>query len=110
MAKDTKKMGRPWREVRRTFSPGVEAEIAAKVAATRASMPLAGLRQAKRYTQETLAEAMGLDRQSAVSRLEHQTDMYVSTLRRYIEAMGGELDIVARFPEGEVRIDQFEAA
>ena len=34
--------------------------------------------------------------------------MYVSTLRKYIEAMGGHLDIVARFPDGEVRINQFE--
>ena len=33
--------------------------------------------------------------------------MYVSTLRKYIEAMGGELDIIARFPEGAVRIRQF---
>ena len=36
--------------------------------------------------------------------------MYVSTLRRYIEAMGGELDVVARFPDGDVRITQFQMA
>ena len=34
--------------------------------------------------------------------------MYVSTLRKYIEAMGGELDIIARFPEAAVRIRQFQ--
>ncbi len=34
--------------------------------------------------------------------------MYVSTLRSYIEAMGGRLDIVAHFPDGDVRINQFE--
>jgi len=34
--------------------------------------------------------------------------MYISTLRRFIEAMGGELDIRAHFPEGDVRINQFE--
>jgi hypothetical protein len=34
--------------------------------------------------------------------------MYVSTLRKYIEALGGELDIIARFPEGAVRIRQFQ--
>jgi hypothetical protein len=36
--------------------------------------------------------------------------MYVSTLRRYVEAMGGELDIFARFPDGSVRITQFHGA
>ncbi len=107
MAKTTKKY-RTWKEVRPSLSPEDEAEIAAEVAAMRASMPLAELRQARQFTQETLAEAMGVDRQASISRLEHQTDMYVSTLRRYIEAMGGELNIVARFPEGEVRITQFQ--
>ncbi len=34
--------------------------------------------------------------------------MYISTLRSYVEAMGGQLDIVARFPEGEVHINQFK--
>jgi hypothetical protein len=33
--------------------------------------------------------------------------MYVSTLRRFVEALGGELEVVARFPEGSIRIDQF---
>ena len=37
----------------------------------------------------------------------HRTDMYVSTLRRFVEAMGGELEIVARFPDGSVQITQF---
>jgi len=46
--------------------------------------------------------------QAAISRIEHRADAYVSTLRRYIEALGGELVILARFREGEVRITQFE--
>jgi hypothetical protein len=45
-----------------------------------------------------------------VSKIEKRTDMYVSTLRRYIEAMGGQLDVVARFPDGDVRITQFQTA
>ncbi len=40
--------------------------------------------------------------------MERRTDMYISTLRSYIEAMGGKLDIVARFPEGEIKIIQFK--
>ena len=80
---------------------------AARAKALLAEMPLQGLRQARRLSQEELAESLG-QRQSGVSKLEQRTDMYVSTLRRYIEAMGGHLDIVARFPEGDVRINQFE--
>ncbi len=46
--------------------------------------------------------------QAAVSKLEHQSDMYISTLRRFLEAMGARLQIVASFPEGDVCINQFE--
>ena len=47
-------------------------------------------------------------KQSNVSRIEKRTDMYISTLRSVIKAMGGDLEIVARFPDGNVRINQFE--
>lgn len=73
-----------------------------------AAMPLAELRAARRMTQETLAEAYGAQ-QATISKLENRTDAYVSTIRRYIEAMGGTLEIVARFADGDVRIDQFGA-
>ena len=46
-------------------------------------------------------------RRATISKLERRTDMYLSTLRSYIQAMGGDLEITARFPEGEIRIDQF---
>lgn len=71
------------------------------------SMALDELRDALRMTQQELAQTLNVD-QSAVSKLEHRTDMYVSTLRRCIAAMGGELEIRAVFPQGTVRIDQFE--
>jgi len=64
------------------------------------------LRRARRVTQDTLAMAMQTS-QSEVSKLEQRTDTYVSTLQSYIRALGGELDIVARFPEGSVKICQF---
>lgn len=47
-------------------------------------------------------------RQATISKLERRADMYVSTLRDVISALGGELKITARFPEGEVRIKQFD--
>ena len=66
---------------------------------------LGELRRARQLTQETLAETLGMS-QSEVSKVERRTDLYVSTLRRYIEAMGGELQIFARFPNGEVEVIQ----
>ncbi len=72
-----------------------------------AQMPLHELRRARKLSQEALAQELG-QRQSGISKIEKRTNMYVSTLRRYIEAMGGHLEIVARFPEGEVLINQFE--
>lgn len=72
----------------------------------RASIPLHELRRAREMSQATLAELLEMD-QGNLSKLEQRTDMYVSTLRRYVQAMGGELEIVARFREGEYRINQF---
>ena len=70
------------------------------------AMTLNELRRTRRVTQDRLASAMQTS-QSEVSKLEQRTDAYVSTLHSYIRALGGELDIVARFPEGYVRISQF---
>ena len=69
-------------------------------------LPLQELRQARQMSQERLAQILDT-KQANVSRLERRTDMYISTLRSYIEAMGGELDIVARFPDGEIHVNQF---
>jgi DNA-binding XRE family transcriptional regulator len=66
------------------------------------------LRKALHCSQEKVAEQLGVN-QAAVSKIEHRTDMYVSTLRAYIEAMGGSLEIVAQFPGSPpVHISQFK--
>lgn len=71
-----------------------------------AAMPLQELRKALQLTQQQVAATLSMN-QAAVSKMEGQTDMYVSTLRRFIEAMGGELRVVAHFPQGDVEINQF---
>jgi len=71
-----------------------------------AEMPLLELRRARELSQEQLAEILHI-KQASVSKLERRTDMYIRTLRSYIEAMGGELEISAVFPEGRVSINQF---
>ena len=73
-----------------------------------AEMPLHELRRARGLSQEVLAKALQI-KQPNVAKLEKRTDIYISTLRSTIEAMGGELDIVARFPDGAVRITNFSS-
>ena len=57
-------------------------------------------------TQKALGKALNVN-QPAVAKLERRTDMYVSNLRAYIEAVGGRLNITAQFPQGNVTITNF---
>jgi predicted transcriptional regulator len=70
-------------------------------------MSLHELRQARGLSQTTLANALNVQ-QPSVAKMERRTDMYISTLRGYIEAMDGMLEIVAHFPDGSVKITNFE--
>lgn len=96
-----------WSEIRRKHAPEVEEKIRRRVKAAARVMTLHQLRQARKLTQVNLAETLGIN-QGAVSTMEKRADMYVSTLRNYIEAMGGNLRITADFPEGSVEIAHFE--
>ena len=64
------------------------------------------LRAARELTQEHLAALPGI-KQASISKMERRTDMYIGTLSKFIEAMGGQLEIRACFPDGSVRITQF---
>jgi DNA-binding XRE family transcriptional regulator len=66
------------------------------------------LRRARQLTQAKIAETLGVN-QGEVSKIEHRTDLYLSTLSEYVEALGGALEIRAVFPDSEVRITQFES-
>jgi len=66
------------------------------------------VREARERSQVEMAKLLRIN-QAGVSKLERRTDMYLSTLRSFIEAMGGKLEIIARFPDQAVRITQFEA-
>ncbi len=70
-------------------------------------MALQDLRQSRNLTQQDLAAQLGLN-QSALSKMERQNDMHISTLRRILGAMGGRLKLVAEFPDAEVVIGQFD--
>ena len=69
-------------------------------------MALQELRHTRHLTQQQLAQALGVN-QAALSKMENQGDMHVSTLRRILAALGGELKLMTQFPDGEVIINQF---
>jgi transcriptional regulator with XRE-family HTH domain len=95
---------RPWRELERRLAPGARARVAARVEAELLEMDLRALRARLGKTQAEMAAALGSS-QSRVSDLERQGDHRLSTLRRYVEALGGELSLVARFGKRRVRLN-----
>jgi predicted XRE-type DNA-binding protein len=93
--------------VKATMRPEAQelAKIHAKV--MRMEMHLADLRRARELSQVELAEKLGIA-QSEVSKVENRADVMLSTLRKYIQATGGDLELVAHFPDGrDVKITQF---
>ena len=97
-------MTHKWKDIRRTFSDADETKIKRWVAAELEKVPLAEMRKARKMTQNRLAELLHVN-QGAISKLERRSDMYLSTLRSYVEAMGGQLEIRAVFPNGEVILE-----
>ena len=99
----------PFGELTKDFAPERRRRISAMKQELLAEMPLHELRRARALTQQELAETLHVS-QPAVAKLEQRADIYVSSLRSYIEAVGGRLRIVAEFPEGEVAITNFAEA
>ena len=100
---------RPFNELTEDFSPVRRERIENRKAELRAAMALSELRRAQQMTQQALGKALNVN-QPAVAKLERRADMYVSNLRSYIQALGGKLTIVARFPQGDVEITNFSDA
>ena len=96
----------PFRELTRDIAPERRRRIDQMKRELLAEMPLHELRRARALTQKDLAETLHVT-QPAIAKLEQRADVYVSSLRSYIEAVGGRLRIVAEFPEGEVAITNF---
>jgi predicted XRE-type DNA-binding protein len=102
-------MARNFKELQAKMDPEVRARSEAKARQMLAEMPLHTLREARELTQENLAAVLGI-KQARISKMERRTDMYIGTLAKFIEAMGGQLEIRACFPDGSVRITQFSEA
>ena len=91
-------------ELTKGFTPERRARVAAKAAQLRQAMTLEELRKARDLSQEEVAASLAIG-QPAVAKLERRSDMHVSNLRRYIEALGGTLEITARFGDASVVIE-----
>jgi DNA-binding XRE family transcriptional regulator len=100
-------MAHKWKDIRKQLSPEAEERIRQGVKEAAVVMTLHQLREARSLTQVNLARVLEIN-QGSLSKMEKRTDMYVSSLRNFIQAMGGQLQVRAIFPEGEVQIDQFE--
>lgn len=100
-------MATKFEKVRQAMTPERRERIRKRSQELLAELPLQELRQARALSQQELAEVLGLN-QATISKLERRTDMYLSSLRRFVEAMGGELEITASFPDGRVRIQMLE--
>ena len=99
---------RTWNDIKRgKLSEEAQGRASMQTRQLLEELPLQELRCARALSQVALASSMGVA-QSEVSKIERRADLYVSTLRNYIESMGGSLDIVARFPDGAVIIKAFE--
>ncbi|HEY6388479.1 MAG TPA: XRE family transcriptional regulator [Candidatus Acidoferrum sp.] len=100
-------MAKNFKELQAKMSPERRARNEAAAAKMIDEMALDELREARELTQEQLARLLHVN-QAAVSKMERRADMYITTLQGVIKAMGGRLEIRAVFPNGVVRIGQFQ--
>lgn len=98
-------MATNWKEVKRKSAdtPERRARTAARQQAMRDAMALGEIREKRELTQTDVAKVMEIS-QGRVSRLERSQDVYLSTLREYVEALGGRLEVAAVFDEDGDRV------
>jgi len=100
-------MARRWSEIRDRMSQERKERNRERTAALLLAMDLAELRERLELTQEEVASRLQIS-QSNVSRLERRRDMLVSTLRDVVEAFGGELRLIADFPDDVIEIKKLD--
>ncbi len=102
-------MAKKFAELRAKMSPEALSRAAARAEALLVEMQLRELRKARQFTQVDLAKAMSIE-QAAVSKMERRDDMYVSSLSAYVKALGGELKLVASFPDADIQVRPYRSA
>jgi plasmid maintenance system antidote protein VapI len=92
--------------VKRTTTKKTRQRAAERTQELLGELLLSEIRELAGKSQSQVADVLGI-KQPSLSKLEKQSDMQISTLRRIVNALGGELEVIARFPKGTVKIDQF---
>lgn len=98
---------KPFSELRKRMSPEQRAKSETRAKLMSLHLTLMELQESLGVTQDDLEKKL-TDVESTISELENQEDIQVSTLSRYIKALGGNLKIVADFPQEEIVLAQFE--
>lgn len=93
--------------VNRTTSKRTRQRAARRTQELLQDLLLSEIRQMAGKSQQQVADELGI-KQPSLSKLERQSDMQISTLQRIVKALGGRLEVIAKFPKGTVRIEQFE--
>lgn len=99
-------MARNFKELEAKMAPERVARAEMKAKEMLADMLLAEIRKQMGLTQKELAAALNI-KQPTLSKIESHEDMQIGTLSRIIEALGGELELIAHLPRGDVRLSQF---
>ncbi len=81
----------------------------AKAKEVMAEMLLTEIRKEAGFTQQDIAQKLGM-KQPSLSKLESQDDMQISTLKRLIKALGGQLELIVHMPSGDIRVSQFKTS
>jgi transcriptional regulator with XRE-family HTH domain len=95
--------------VKRTTTKRTRERAARRARELLGELLLSEIRKLAGKSQRELARELGI-KQPSLSKLENQSDMQISTLRRIVKALGGELEVIARFPKGSVKIEQPDMA
>src|SRR6266478_2623948 len=95
--------------VRRTTTKKTQSKAARRAKDLLGELLLSEVRQLAGKSQQEVAEKLGM-KQPSLSKLEKQADMQISTLRKIVKALGGELEVLAKIPKGIAKIDQFTPA
>ncbi len=99
-------MTKRFTDLRLSMAPESQLRARARMEQLLTEMPMNKLSQARQLTQKLLSTVLNVQ-QPTIEKLEKRSDIYLSTLRTHIQAMGGELEIIARFPDGSVKISNF---
>ena len=100
-------MAKKFENLEKQMEPKRLARATAKAKEVMAEMLLAEIRKETGFTQKDIAKTIGI-KQPSLSKLESQDDIQISTLQRLIQALGGQLELIAHMPGGDIRISQFK--